>query len=192
MSKLEKAFQLFDDYNKQDPNTFEWEDKVYPTEYFYALQLHNWVKKLQPDASEALLLASRSQHVGRWKSPRENYPMNKPGYYKWRTELAKFHAETAGALMLKAGYDKDEIEAVQSIIRKEQLRTNYEVQIMEDALCLVFLQFQYDNFIKEHDDEKVLRILKKSWGKMNDKGREAAGTLLFTGRGKELLEKALS
>lgn len=192
MSRLEKAFELFDNYNKQDPNIFEWEGKMYPAEYFYGLQLYNWVKKLDGEASETLLLAARSAHIGRWKSPRENYPMGKPGYYKWRTELSKFHAETAGSLMQEAGYTEAEILAVQSIIRKEQLRTNYEVQIMEDALCLVFLQFQYDEFIAKHDDEKVIRILQKSWGKMNEQGRSAALTLQFSEKGKDLINKALA
>ncbi len=192
MSRLEKAFELFDDYNKQDPNKIEWEGVTYPAEYFYALQLYNWVKKLDPAASETLLLAARAAHIGRWKSPRESYPMGKPGYYKWRTELSKFHADTAGELMSQAGFGDDEIKAVQSIIRKEQLRTNYEVQVMEDALCLVFLQFQYEDFLTKHEDEKVVRILQKSWGKMNQQGREAALTLSFSEKGKELIGKALA
>jgi hypothetical protein len=192
MNKLEKAFALFDQYNQQDPHTVSWEGKDYPAEYFYALQLYNWVKKLKPTASETLLLASRSQHIGRWKVPRETYPLGKPGYYKWRTDLAKFHAETAGELMLEAGYPEDEINAVKRIIRKEQLRTDEEVQVMEDALCLVFLEFQYEDFLAKHDEEKMIRILKKSWTKMNQAGREAALTLMFNEKGTELLQRALA
>ncbi|MDB5246212.1 MAG: hypothetical protein JWQ40_606 [Segetibacter sp.] len=192
MNKLEKAFALFDQYNQQDPHTVSWEGKDYPAEYFYALQLYNWVKKLKPTASETLLLASRSQHIGRWKVPRETYPLGKPGYYKWRTDLAKFHAETAGELMSEAGYPEDEINAVKRIIRKEQLRTDEEVQVMEDALCLVFLEFQYEDFLAKHDEEKMIRILKKSWTKMNQAGREAALTLMFNEKGTELLQRALA
>lgn len=192
MKKPEKAFELFDAYNKQDPHTITWKEAVYPAEYFYALQLYNWVKKLEPDASEILLLASRSQHIGRWKSPREDYPAGKAGYYKWRINLARFHAETAGALMLQAGYDENDIEAVQSIIRKERLHSNPEVQVMEDALCLVFLQFQYEDFITKHGEDKVITILRKTWKKMSQGGREAALTLSFNEKGKELLEKALN
>lgn len=191
MNKLEKAFELFDTYNKQDPHTISWKGDSYPAEYFYALQLYDWVKRLEPNASEVLLLASRSQHIGRWKSSREDYPAGKAGYYKWRINLARFHAETAGALMLEAGYDENDIKAVESIIRKEQLRTNPEVQVMEDALCLVFLQFQFEDFITKHQDEKVITILKRTWGKMNQRGRDAALTLSFNEKAKEILEKAL-
>jgi len=191
MGNPDKAFELFDAYNKQDPHTLTWEGVEYPTEYFYALQLYNWVKKLQPNAADALLLASRSQHIGRWKIARDAYPKGKAGYFKWRTELAKFHAATAHELMLEAGYNEEEIKPVQHIILKENLKADDEVQVMENALCLVFLQFQYEDFISKHDDEMVIRILRKTWKKMSEPGRNAALSLSFKGRAKELLMKAL-
>ncbi|MBD0293806.1 MAG: DUF4202 domain-containing protein [Flavisolibacter sp.] len=191
-TRFEKALALFDTYNLQDPNTITWDGVTYPYAYFYALQLHDWVKKLAPLASEALLLASRSQHIGRWQIPREQYPKTKAGYLNWRTDLAKFHAAKAGELMQEAGYNDDEIKAVQRIIRKENIRTDEEVQVMENALCLVFLQFQYEDFIEQHDKEKVIRILQKSWRKMSEPGREAALALPFGDKGKALVEEALS
>jgi hypothetical protein len=191
MGTPDKAFELFDAYNKQDPHTLTWEGVEYPAEYFYAVQLYNWVKKLQPNAGETLLLASRSQHIGRWKIAREEYPEGKAGYYKWRTELAKLHAATARELMLEAGYNEEETKPVQHILLKEDLKRDDDVQTMENALCLVFLQFQYEEFINKHDDEMVIRILRKTWKKMSEPGRNAALSLAFNGRAKELLMKAL-
>lgn len=191
MGNIDKAFEFFDAYNKQDPHVTTWEGVEYPTEYFYALQLYNCVKKLQPDAGEALLLASRAQHIGRWKIARDAYPKGKAGYFKWRTELAIFHAATARELMLEAGYNEEETKPVQHILLKEDLKRDDDVQTMENALCLVFLQFQYEGFISKHDDEMVIRILRKTWKKMSEPGRNAALTLTFTGRAKELLMNAL-
>lgn len=191
-NKLERAFELFDNFNKQDPNTIVWNGINYPAEFFYALQLYNHVTKLKPDASETLLLASRSQHIGRWKSPRENYPVGKAGYYKWRTDLAKFHADTAGLIMSGLRYTEREIGAVQRIITKQQLKTDAEVQTMEDALCLVFLEFQFEDFLAKHPEEKVITVLQRSWKKMSRQGRDAALMLPFSGRGKEMIEKALA
>lgn len=191
MDKLEKAFELFDAFNKQDPGTITWEGVIYPAEYFYAVQLYNWVLKLSPAAGEMLLLASRSQHIGRWKVPRNSYPEGKSAYLRWRTDLAKYHAETAGQLMLQAGYSLEEVKSVQHIIRKEQLRSNPEVQVIENALCLVFLQFQYEDFIFKHDNKKVITIIKKSWTKMTEPGRNAAMTLHFSEKGKALILEAL-
>jgi len=193
MTSLEKALQLFDTYNKQDPHTIAWNGDNYPAEYFYALQLYNWVKKLEPNAHEHVLLASRSQHIGRWKTPRTEYPAGKAGYLTWRKDLAKFHAQTAGELMLQAGYTEDDVKAVQHIILKENLKLDNEVQLMENALCLVFLEFQYEDFLSKHEDDNlIIRILRKSWLKMTEPGRQAALQLNYSSRGKELLEKALN
>ena len=191
MNRLSTAFDLFDNYNKQDPRTTIHDNLAYPVEYFYALQLHNWVKKLASNASETLLLASRCQHIGRWQIPREQYPMNKAGYLTWRKELAGFHATKAGELLQKAGYNEDEIKAVQHILLKEELKRDRDVQTMEDALCLVFLQFQFEDLVRQHNDEKIIHILQKTWKKMGEAGREAALQLPFSEKGKRLLQKAL-
>ena len=191
MSKLSKAFQLFDDYNRQDPHTLVSEGKEFPTEYYYALQLYNWVIKLDHNASEALLLASRSQHIGRWKIPRVEYPAGKAGYLRWRSDLAKFHATEAAQLMAGAGYSAGEIENVQQILLKKDLKKDRDVQVMEDALCLVFLEFQFEDFIQKHNEEKVIRILQKSWKKMSAQGREIALTLNYSANARTLLERAL-
>jgi hypothetical protein len=192
MSKLDKALKLFDEYNKQDPHIITWNGIDYPAEYFYALQLYNWVKKLAPNASETLLLASRAQHIGRWKISRDTYPSGKAGYYKWRTEVAKFHAEIVNQLMQQAGYNEGTIKKVQHIILKEDLRKDEEVQVMENALCLVFLEFQYEDFITKHDDESVIRILRKTWNKMTEPGKAAALSLTHNERGKNLIIQAIN
>ncbi|MEJ7737275.1 MAG: DUF4202 domain-containing protein [Chitinophagaceae bacterium] len=192
MNRLEKAFDLFDSFNKQDPHQVNWNGVDYAAEYFYALQLYHWVLKLEPGAGEDLLLASRSQHIGRWKIPRNEYPAGKAGYLRWRTDLKKFHAEVAGKLLSEAGYEQQTIGSVQHIILKEGIKTDHQVQVMENALCLVFLQFQYADFISNHDDSKVIRIIQKSWTKMSTPGREAALNLNYAERGKVLIEKALA
>jgi hypothetical protein len=191
MNRLDKALELFDTYNQQDPNTITWEGIDYPAEYFYALRLYEWVKKLDGDASEPLILASRCQHIGRWKIPRSEYPMNKPGYFKWRTDLARFHAETAAQLMYEAGYDDGYVKAVQHILLKENIKGDHDVQVIEDALCIVFLEYQYEEFRLLHDQEKVKRIIRKSWSKMSEAGRKRALALHYSEEGKMLIESAL-
>ncbi|HET9277680.1 MAG TPA: DUF4202 domain-containing protein [Flavitalea sp.] len=192
MSKLSTAFRLFDDYNRQDPNTLVWDGREFPTEYFYAQQLYNWVTKLTETASETLLLASRCQHIGRWKIPRDQYPRGKAGYLRWRTDLAKFHASEAEQLLNDAGYNDAEIARVQRILLKQNLKIDEDVQVMEDALCLVFLEFQFEAFIQKHDDDKLIRIVQKSWKKMSEKGRNVALLLNYSPRAKLLLDKALN
>jgi hypothetical protein len=193
MTTFEKALLLFDEYNRQDPHIISWEGNEYPQEYFFALQLYNWVKKLEPEANDHLLLASRSQHIGRWKTPRSYYPAGKAGYLTWRRDLAKFHAQTAGELMAEAGFAEDDIKAVQHIILKENLKFDKEVQVMENALCLLFLEFQFEDFLHKHDDDQlIIRILRKTWNKMSEPGRQAALQLPFSERAAGLIHKALA
>ena len=191
MDKLQIAFDAFDSYNKQDPFTFTWEGVSYPQEYFLALKLHEWVLKLDPNASEELLLASRSQHIGRWESPRESYPMDREGYLKWRRDLAHFHADKSAEIMRRAGYDEAIIERVKQIILKQKIKVDAEVQTMENALCLMFLEFQYEDFLHKHSPEKVVNILRKSLIKMDGHGHQFALGIQYSDLGLQYINEAL-
>jgi hypothetical protein len=150
MNKLDTAFQLFDDYNKRDPRSFTWDNVSYPQEYFFAIKLYEWVLKINADADEELLLASRSQHIGRWEIPRESYADGREAYLKWRKDLAQHHAAITEGLLIQAGYDTPQIDRVKQIILKQRLKVDADVQTIENALCLVFLQFQYEDFRKKY------------------------------------------
>jgi hypothetical protein len=191
MDKIDKAFALFDEYNKRSPEHVIWDGEDFPIEYFYSLKLYKWVQKLEPHASESLLLASRSQHIGRWEIPRNSYPEGRVGYLKWRQELSRFHAAKATALMAEAGYDRAEQDKVKEIILKQKLKLNPDVQTIENALCLVFLEFQFDDLISRQSEEKMIDILRKTWAKMSEPGQTMALTLNYSPAGKALLEKAL-
>lgn len=193
MSKLEQAFELFDDYNRQDPRTILWQDETYPQEYFYALKLHEWVLKLDRDASEELLLASRSQHIGRWEIPRESYAEGREPYLKWRKDLAMHHADVTASLMKEAGYDGEMVERVSQIILKKRIKVDADVQTMENALCLVFLEFQFEDFRKKYinEPEKMVNILRKSLLKMDAHGHNFALRLSYSDDGLSLISQAL-
>lgn len=194
MSKLDTAFRLFDRYNQQDPRNLEWEGVIYPQEYFFAIKLYNWVLTLDSNASEGLLLASRSQHIGRWEMPRESYPEGREPYLKWRKDLALHHVNITASLMQQAGYQEAQIERVSQILLKKRIKVDADVQTMENALCLVFLQFQFEDFRKkcELDRDKVINILKKSLLKMDAHGHQFALTLSYSDNGLKLINEALN
>ena len=191
MSKLDKAFELFDDYNKRSPGRIVWDNVEYPIEYFYAIKLYEWVTKLDPEADESLLLASRCQHIGRWEIARKSYPDGRVGYLKWRSDLSKYHAGIATEILTDAGYDDETIGRVKQIVLKQRLKSDADVQTMENALCLVFLQYQYDDLIAKMTEEKMIDILRKTWGKMTPPGHEAALSLQYSEVGRDLILKAL-
>ncbi len=191
-NKLALAFEQFDEFNRQDIHTFVWEDETFPQEYFMALRLYEWVLKLDPDASEALLLASRSQHIGRWLIPRSDYPEGKAGYLTWRKDLGKFHAEKAASILAAIGYEEEVIAKVKQIITKQKIKQNADVQTIENALCLVFLQYQYEAFHPKYDHEKMVEILRKSLLKMDSLGHSFALQLPYSEAGMVHIQAALA
>ena len=62
---------------------------------------------------------------------------------------------------------------------------------MEDVLCLVFLESQFADFRHKTTEEKMVSILRKTWGKMSDRGKEAASSLDLEEEEKRLIDLAL-
>ena len=186
--KFQSVIDRFDEENSRDPNS----ENGRPRELLYAERLTNWVLKLCPNASEPLRLAARCQHICRWQSPRENYPMTKPGYLKWRADLKKFHAEKSAAILREVGFDDDTIARVQNLNLKKNFPADAECRVLEDALCLVFLEFQFAALVAKSDDEKMVNAVRKSWEKMTEAARAEALKLNFGEREKSLIARALA
>lgn len=174
---FQAAIAAFDRANAEDPNKERFEGKEYPKELLYAQRMSEMLQRYAPEASEAVQLACRAQHIQRWKSPRSDYPMDKKGYMLWRTNLYKFHAETAGRLMKEAGYDDAMIERVKTIVGKKELKTNPETQLMEDVVDLVFIEYYMLDFARQHpeyDEAKWIGIIQKTWNKMSARAHQFA------------------
>ena len=190
--KFEAAIRRFDEENSRDPNQESAGGVSHPRELLYAQRLTGWVLKLCPTTSEPLLLAARCQHICRWQSPRENYPMTRAGYLKWRADLKKFHAEKSGAILREVGYDEETIRRVQDLNLKKHFPADAETRVLEDALCLVFLEFQLAALAAKSDDDKMINALQKSWAKMTEAARAEALKLNYSDREKALLHRALN
>jgi hypothetical protein len=189
--RFEKALRRFDEENSRDPNVEVIAGAARPRELVHAEWLTGWVLKLSPDASEPLRLAARCQHLCRWKIPRNSQPMTRPGYLKWREELKKFHAQRAGEILRETGYPEDLIVRVQDLNLKKHFPDDPESRVLEDALCLVFLEHEFAALADKTPADKMIVILQKSWGKMSTAGRAAALALTYAPREKALLERAL-
>lgn len=163
-----------------------------PRELVYAERLTAWLLRLAPTASEALRLAARCQHICRWQIPRDTYPMDRPGYLKWRTDLKKFHAQKSGEILREIGYPEEMIVRVQELNLKKKFPNDPETQTLEDALCLVFLQFQFADLAAKTPPEKVVTALQKSWAKMSPGARAEALKLNYTEIEQRLLATALN
>jgi len=116
--------------------------------------------------------------------------MDRNGYLKWRSHLKIYHANLAESLLEKSGYDELTKAKVKDLLVKKQLKQNQETQTLEDVICLVFLEFYFDDFSEVHDEEKLVNILKKTIAKMSTEGVEAALHLPLSVKAKSLIAKS--
>jgi hypothetical protein len=183
-----EAIRRFDELNSADPNR----ESNSPRELLYAQRLCDWVMRLAPNASEELRLAARSQHLCRWEIPRDTYPQTRAGYHQWKNDLKKFHATKSAEVLRAVGYSEEMVTRVSELNLKKKFPADPETRVLEDALCLVFLQFQLGELAAKLDDDKTVNALRKSWEKMTDAAREHALALTYTEKERELIQRALS
>lgn len=189
---FEQAQKHFDAYNSKDPKKVTIDGKEIPDALLYAQRMTEKLLEYNPKSSEHLKLAARCQHIGRWEIPRKDYAMDRTGYLLWRSQLKIYHAGIAAEIMMKVGYDDVTISNVKDLLLKKKLKQNPETQILEDVICLVFLENYFDDFSTEHEEEKLVKILKKTIAKMSAKGIETALQLSLSDKAKYLINKASS
>ncbi|MBI3331096.1 MAG: DUF4202 domain-containing protein [Candidatus Omnitrophica bacterium] len=189
--RLAQVLDRIDQLNGEDPTTERAGGVAVPRELLYAQRVTGWVLRLNPDASEALRVAARGQHVRRWTIPRERYPRGRAGYLKWRETLKAFHALTVAGLMREAGYAEEAVQRVQRIMGKRDLADDPDTQTLEDALCLVFLETQYAELRTKTPDETMRGVLRKTWQKMSARARAEALQLPLGEEERRLLAEAL-
>jgi hypothetical protein len=190
--RFQRAIQRFDEENSRDPNVEVVNGVARPRELVYAERLTGWVLKLNPDAPEELRLAARCQHICRWMIPRDKYERTKPGYLRWRNDLKKFHAEKAAEILRELGYDEEIIARVQALNLKKDFPRDASSRVLEDALCLVFLEHQLADLAAKSTDEQMINALRKSWGKMTERARAEALKIDYAPPMRALIERALA
>jgi hypothetical protein len=177
---LDDAFAAIDAENAGDPHGKELD---------HAERAVGWIRRLRPDASPELLLAARGHHVRRWEIPRTEEPEGRAGYLRWKRRLQQHHADVLGRVLAGSGFD---VERVQALVRKERLKSDPDVQSLEDALALVFLETQLAELGEKLDDDHLVDVLAKTLRKMSPAGREAAASLPYDEHSRAVVERAVA
>ena len=169
------ATAAIDQANGEDPNIEIFDGKEYPKELLYSKRMVDMQERYAPEASEAVKIAVRAQHIQRWKIPRKDFFMDREGYLQWRVKLYKFHSQTVGRIMRESGYDDQTVERVMTIVSKKGLKVNPETQLMEDVADLVFIEHYMMDFATKHpeyEEAKWIQIIRKTWQKMSPRAHE--------------------
>lgn len=181
-ARLQAVLVVIDEANGKDPHV-ETEGGVgWAKEVLYARRMSAWLERIRPDATDALRIAVRAQHLERWVVPRDRFPPGRTGYLRWRTTLGTHHAERTAGLMREAGFDAATVAAVAALLRKEGLARaapDSDVQALEDCACLVFLEHYLAPFAEKHPPDKVADVLGKTWRKMSPAARSVALSVEF-------------
>jgi hypothetical protein len=190
--RLAAVLAAIDAANACDPGSApDDEGHQQPRALLYGRRMSATLDAYRPDAPEVLKIAARAQHIERWTIPRASYPEGRIAYLTWRKDLQQHHARRTGEIMAAAGYGAAEIARAGALLKKERLKADPDVQVLEDVICLVFLAHEAPEFIAKHDDGKVRDILAKTARKMSAEGIAAAARLRLDPRLARLLGEAL-
>lgn len=194
---FEQVVEMMDAANSEDPNIETVDGKEWPKELLYSHRMADMLARYKPDADQVIQLGIRGQHMLRWKSPRDAYPMDRKGYHQWRTQLYTFHANSVAELMEKAGYDEASLERVRLAVGKKGIKTNADTQLLEDVAGLVFIEYYMLAFAEKHPEyteEKWIDIIRKTWRKMSEDAHNFAlsGDLVLPEPLIPLIQKSVS
>ena len=189
-ARLERAFAAIDAANADDPNTLAVRGATRAKEQAHAELACEWVQRLEPDAPAALLVAARAHHVRRWTILRADYPTGRSGYLRWRKALQKLHARTAREILEAQGWPEDEIATVETLVTKRALGRDPRAQVLEDAMCLVFVETQLADLSERLDADHMVDVLRKTMKKMSPRAIELAAALPRTERERALIARA--
>ena len=191
-SRYHAVIAAIDMANAADPNIVEGDGPAEPAELVYGRRMSATLARMAPDASEPLQIATRGQHIERWRLARKSYPEGRAGYLRWRKDAKELHARRLADIMAEAGYGAGDIDRVAALVRKERLKLDPEAQLLEDVVCVVFLEHYLAPFMAKTEPVKLPGILAKTWKKMSDFGHAEALKLNVPPQVLRLLEQGLA
>ncbi len=187
--RYDAAVAAIDAANSADPNIVEVRGQQVALALVHGRLAAEWIGQLVDDSDEALLLAARAHHLRRWELRRDSYPAGRAGYLRWRRDQKARHATDVAAILQPCGYQQDEIERVQRLIRRESVDG---AQAVEDAACLVFIETQLASFAARTDHQLTVDVIRKTARKMSRRGVQLVASIPLGATELSLLGEALA
>ncbi len=191
-TRFDSVIAAIDAANARDPNIIAFDGRQVGAELVYGMRMTETLAQMAPAASACLRIAARGQHIERWTIPRRTYPQGRAGYFEWRKYQRGYQARRLGELMAASGYGAEDIARVGALIRKERMKIDPEVQMLEDVICVMFLKYYLKGFMPKVEEEKLADILAKTWRRMSEHGHRHAMMLDLDPQVHALLERGLA
>ncbi|MEO5839727.1 MAG: DUF4202 domain-containing protein [Acidimicrobiales bacterium] len=191
-SELTAAFAAIDAANAADPNIIEWRDQRWPRAQLQGVLATEWLELLDAGASDEVFLATRAHHVHRWAIARSSYPDGRVGYLRWRRAVKEVHAEVVAEILPATGISADSIARVQALVRKAGLGHDPETQLVEDAICLTFIETQFEELAARLDHDRLVTAVQKTVVKMSDQAVALVAQTRISAAARAALNDALS
>lgn len=190
--RFEAAVEAIDAANAADPVRVVVDGVERPKELVHADAVERWLRVVDPAPTVAQVLAARAHHLRRWVVPRTDYPEGRAGYLRWRTDHKRRQADEVATILRGVGYDEATIERVAAIVAKRNLAHDPQVQAHEDALCLTFIEFQFDDVTHQLGFDHMVEVVRKTIRKMSPAGLAATAAIEVSAEGQAVLAAALS
>jgi hypothetical protein len=190
-ARYDTAIAAIDAANACCPQMISIGGRQEPAELVYGRRMSETLARMISEPSEYICIAARGQHIERWLLPRNSRAPGRAGYLQWRKDQRAYQARRLGEIMDWAGYDDSAIARVGILIRKENMKTDDEVQTFEDVICVMFFEHYLPGFVDRVNEEKLAGILVKTWSRMSEIGRGHALALDLPPVVTRLLEREL-
>lgn len=182
-SRWRGAITAFTRHHAEDPRTIERDGITTTVSLDYHARVSAWMRRLDAGAPLPARLAALAQHVRRFEMPRTAYPAGPQGYKRWRSTALLRHAEIARTELVALGYPDEIVTHTCDAILKKTLAHDPIAALLEDAVCLRFVQDELTQFATDQqaagkDRAALHTIVAKTWAKMSDAGKRAAPALL--------------
>lgn len=185
------AFAAVDAANRLDPNHLVFDGIDWPLAELQGVRGTYWLKRLASAPSAALLVAVRAHHLRRWTVFRSDYPQGRAGYHQWKRAAKVVHG---GALEELCGEHLDPtlLARAMELVQRTGLGSDPDAQLVEDAVCLVFLETQFESLVDKIGREKVVDAVRKTAAKMSPAAVALADGAIRTDLGRSVLAQAVS
>lgn len=187
LSLRNAAFVRIDESNSQDPNQIAGR----PRALVQGELASAWAERLVDTPDDSVAVACRAHHLERWVIERSSYPEGRAGYLRWRRDN-KAHQARKTLELLDGIYDEPTLQRIADLLLRKGLGADPEVQVVEDAACLVFLDTQFDDMVERLDHEHLVGVVAKTLKKMSASAIELAGEVSLSARATEVLSDAIS